>query len=86
MAREALDPDLHVGQLVVAPRQPDLGLGRLERMLPQKPAESAHDDELPVQEARVYFYTRGRYIVLPLGELMSAPPGPWPPQPTLADP
>jgi hypothetical protein len=56
------------GDLVVVPTQPALGVGRLERLLPQG-EEPTH--------ARLLLYDDGRLVVVELTDVAPAPPGPW---------
>lgn len=54
-----------VGDLVVVPPRPALGVGRLERLL---------DDG---RAARVFCYDDGVFVVVPFVDVERAPPGVW---------
>ena len=54
-----------VGDLVVVPARPALGVGRLERLL---------DDG---RTARVFCYDDGAFVVVPYDDVEKAPPGVW---------
>lgn len=53
---------------MVVPTQRALGVGRVERLLP--------DAEAPTS-ARLLLYDDGRLVVVPIGDVIAAPPGPW---------
>lgn len=59
---------MDIGDLVVVPSRPALGVGRLERRLPPGDAPT---------HARLLLYDDGRLVVVPLGDVKPAPPGPW---------
>lgn len=54
---------------MVVPGQPALGVCRLERLLAASGARGAR--------ARLFLYDEGRFVVVPLSEVIPAPPGVW---------
>lgn len=50
------------------PSRPELGIARLERLLPAGGA--------PVR-ARLFCYDDGRFVTVPVEEVVPAPPGVW---------
>jgi hypothetical protein len=55
--------------LVVVPARPQLGVARLERLLP--PGDAAPTS------ARLFCYDDGSFVIVPLADVTPAPPGVW---------
>ena len=60
---------MNVGDLVVVPTEPGLGVGRVERLLDV--------DGRP--GARMFLYESGDFVVRALDVVTACPPGVWPP-------
>lgn len=60
---------MSVGDLVVLPAEPTLGVGRIERFTDLDGAKAV----------RVLLYPSGEFVVRPLGDVAPCPPGVWPP-------
>lgn len=58
-----------VGDLVVLPAEPGLGVGRLERLLPA-------EGSVPGR-GRVFLYEDGRFVLRDLDAIVPCPPGVW---------
>ena len=58
-----------IGDFVVVPDAPAVGVGRLERLLPPKLGEP---------QARIFFYVSGTFAIFALARVKLAPAGPWP--------
>lgn len=58
------------------PKQPALGVARLERLLPLGAAPT---------HARLFCYDDGRFVIVPIDDVTPAPPGVWPKDPQARD-
>jgi hypothetical protein len=58
---------LSPGDLVVLPREPGVGVARLERIL----------DVEGVPSGRIFLYEDGSFLIRPLADIAPCPPGVW---------